>query len=268
MSSPNIELFSRGVQVHRRSAIAWTVALVLLAWSVIGVWPSMQESGALDGFSDGLSPEVATAFGIENLHTAAGYLKGNLYALLLPLLFGLMAITSVSALTTGDEEAGRFELLLALPVGRRAVFTLRFLVGTACVVLAGLVVWAAVLSTVVALDMDVSVAGVTAVSLSTVLLAVLHGAVAYAVAGFGIRRAPAMSVAAGVLVVGYLLHAIVPLAQGMESAADISPWQWALGTDPLVNGFAWGGIALLAGVTVVLVAIGTYAVGRRDIRNV
>ncbi|MFI9286113.1 ABC transporter permease [Streptomyces werraensis] len=267
MSSPSSEIFRRGVQIQKRTLIAWSAALVLLALSVAGAWPSMEKSGALEDFASGVSPEVATAFGIDQISSASGYLKGNLYAVLLPLLLGLMAVTATAALTGGDEEAGRLELLLALPVARRTVFLVRFLCVAFGLAVTSLLVWLSVYGSVVAFDMDVSGGGVAAVTLTVGLLAVLHAGVAYAVVGFGFGRGPALGVAAGVLVVGYLLHAIAPMSDALEPLSNISPWEWALGSDPLVNGVPWGGAALLLVLSVLVVAAGTHAVGRRDVKN-
>ena len=268
MSSPSMEIFRRGIQVQRRTALAWSVALVLLALAVVSAWPSMESSGALEDFSSGMSSEVAGAFGVDEIGTASGYLKGNLYALLFPLLLGLMAITAATSLTGGDEEAGRLELLLALPVARRRVFLLRFLATLFSVVVASVLVWAAVYSCVVSLDMDVAQSGVAAVTLVTALLAVVHGGLAYAAVGFGAGRGTALGLGAGVLVLGYLLHAIAPMSQALEPLANISPWEWALGSEPLRSGFPWGGVALLGIVAVLAVAVGTFAVGRRDVKSV
>ncbi|ARF76292.1 ABC transporter permease [Kitasatospora albolonga] len=267
MSSPTSEIFRRGVQIQRRTLMAWSAALVVLALSVVGAWPSMESSGALEDFASGVSPEVSSALGIDQISSASGYLKGNLYAVLLPLLLGLMAVTATTALTGGDEEAGRLELLLALPVARRRVFLVRFLCVAFGLALTSVLVWLSVYGSVLAYDMDVSTGGVAAVTLTVALLAVLHAGIAYAVVGFGLGRGPALGVAAGVLVVGYLLHAIAPLSDALEPLANLSPWEWALGGDPLVSGIPWGGVALLAAVSAAAVAAGTYAVDRRDIKN-
>ncbi|MBD3552935.1 ABC transporter permease subunit [Streptomyces sp. SP18CM02] len=267
MSSPSSEIFRRGVQIQKRTLIAWSAALVLLALSVVGAWPSMEKSGALEDFASGVSPEMAAAFGIDQISSASGYLKGNLYAVLLPLLLGLMAVTATAALTGGDEEAGRLELLLALPVARRTVFLVRFLCVAFGLAVTSVLVWLSVYGSVVSFDMDVSGGGVAAVTLTVGLLAVLHAGVAYAVVGFGLGRGPALGVAAGVLVVGYLLHAIAPMSDSLEPLSNVSPWEWALGGDPLVNGVPWGGVALLVVLSAVIVAAGTYVVDRRDVKN-
>ncbi len=144
---------------------------------------------------------------------------------------------------------------------------MRFLCVAFGLAVTSVLVWLSVYGSVVSFDMDVSGGGVAAVTLTVGLLAVLHAGVAYAVVGFGLGRGPALGVAAGVLVVGYLLHAIAPMSDSLEPLSNVSPWEWALGGDPLVNGVPWGGVALLVVLSAVVVAAGTYAVDRRDVKN-
>ena len=46
-----------------------------------------------------------------------------------------------------------------------------------------------------------------------------------------------------------------------------SPWHWALHEQPVTDGPAPGGLVLVVLVTAALVAVGTVAVGRRDLRT-
>ena len=50
---------------------------------------------------------------MQNLATEAGYLDGQVYALLLPALLSGVAIAGATALASGDEGAGRLEALHA-----------------------------------------------------------------------------------------------------------------------------------------------------------
>jgi ABC-2 type transport system permease protein len=98
------------------------------------------------------------------------------------------------------------------------------------------------------------------------LLAAFHAAVAYAVGGWGGSRGRAVGVATIVLVAGYVAALLVPLVDALEWVRVLSPWHWALREQPATNGVHAGGLLLLAGVTALLVWLGTAAVERRDIR--
>ena len=98
------------------------------------------------------------------------------------------------------------------------------------------------------------------------LLGVFHGALGYAVGGLGGTRPLAVSIAVLVLVSGHVANFLFPLSTALAGLRRISPWYWAIGEQPVSNGVTASGLALLIAATVALVAIGTTAVGRRDIR--
>lgn len=262
-----LELLKRGLVAQRRSGLIWGAALLLLVVSVLASWPAMTDAGALDELLGNIPAELIAALGLENLGTPAGFLNGNLYAMLLPLLLAVLGVLHTNALTAGDEDAGRLELLLALPVSRVGVLLSRF----AAVVLVLAAVSALVGLTVglgaPAFDMELDAGGVAAATASVFLLAVLHAALALALAGLGLRAGAVLAGSLGVLVLGYVVYALLPMVGSLEGLAEASPWHWALAGQPLEQGFDLPGGALLVGGSVVLAAVGLIAVRRRTIRT-
>ena len=53
----------------------------------------------------------------------------------------------------------------------------------------------------------------------------------------------------------------------LGGAKELSPWYWAIGTQPVSDGISLVRVVLLLVVTGALVALGTWGVGRRDIRT-
>ena len=227
----------------------------------------MRDSGSLDGMVSALSPQLSAALGLQELASPAGFLNGNLYALLLPLLFGVLGIMLANALTAGDEDAGRLELLLALPVSRVSVYAARFAAVAVMILVIALLVGATVSLGGSALGMELDRAGIAAATVGMLLLALFHAALALALAGLGLPSGTVFAVSFAVLLLGYLAYALLPLVASTADLGTVSPWHWALGGQPLVNGFKDMGIAQLAGGTVVLAAAGLTAIGRRTIRN-
>lgn len=118
------ELVARGLHALRRSTLWWTVGVVVFVVLNTAFWPSFEGGDALGSVED--MGEVLDAFGAGNLASPGGYLDGQVFALLLPLLLSGMAVAGCSGITSGDEDAGRLELLQALPVGRRRVWVSRW----------------------------------------------------------------------------------------------------------------------------------------------
>jgi ABC-2 type transport system permease protein len=260
------ELILRGVRTVRRSGTWWAVGVVTFVVINLAFWPSLEDSGALDAY-EGME-DLMEAFGVQSISTPEGYVDGQVYALLLPLLFSAMAITMVSALTAGDENAGRLELLHALPLSRRQVWLGRW---TAAMVVLALVAVVGGASTLVSLPLfsltEVSASRVVMATIGCALLAAFHGSVAYAAAGFGASRGLSAGVGIFVLVAGYLMSYVLPISDALAGARDWSPWYWAIGEQPVTNGIEVWRLFLTAALTIVLIAIGTWAIDRRDIHT-
>ena len=260
------ELVVRGVRTVRRSAVWWTVGIVTFIVVNLAFWPSLEDSDALEGFED--MAAFMEAIGAQNIATPAGYVDGQVYALLLPLLLSALAITLASGLTAGDENAGRLELLHALPVSRRQVWLSRW---TATMIVVAAVAAVGGLSTLVSLPLfsleEVSATRVVMATIGCALLAAFHGSVAYLVAAFGAGRGLSAGAGIVVLVVGYIMSFVLPLAEALSWARDLSPWYWALGDQPVSHGIDAWRLLLTAGLTIVLVGVGTSAIDRRDIRT-
>jgi ABC-2 type transport system permease protein len=266
MSGPFAEIVHRGVRALRRSSLWWGLGVVALVVVSAAFWPSLEGSDALASFED--MGSLLEAFGAQNIATPAGYLDGQLYALMLPLLLSGMAIAGASALTSGDEDAGRLELLHALPVGRRTIW-----LGRWTSALIALLVVALVTTIVMEVCLplfslqEVGSMRILGATLGCALLAAFHAAVAYAAGGIGAARTTAVGLAALVLVAGYVVSFLFPLVDALHGVRAWSPWYWAIGEQPVSDGVSPGRLLLLVAVTAALVWLGTAAVERRDIRS-
>jgi ABC-2 type transport system permease protein len=266
MNQQMIELVVRPLRGVRRSVAWWSAGVVVFIVVNLAFWPSLENSGALDGLDQ--MDALLEAFGAQNITTPAGYMDGQLYALLLPLLLAAMMIAVVSAMTAGDESAGRLELIHALPVGRRTVWLGRWLASTAALVLVTVV---AALAAVVCMPLfsldEVAVGRVLGASAACAVLAAFHGSIVYAIAAGGASRAASAGTGIAVLVAGYVASFVLPLANSLAKAREFSPWYWALGEQPVTDGVSAGRMVVVAAVTVVLVVVGEQLIDRRDIRT-
>jgi len=266
VSGTVVELIHRGMAALRRSGFWWGFAILVFALLNLAFWPSLESSGSLTELEDSMG-DLLEAFGAQGLSTPAGYLDGQLYALMLPLLLSGAAIAMTSALTSGDEDAGRLELLHALPISRRTIWLSRWAAATGVLAAIVLVTTGAVSAVLVPFSLeDAGFGAVIAATLACGALAAFHGSVAYLVSGLGGSRALALGTSVGVLLAGYVVAFVLPISDALSGARVWSPWNWAIGEQPVSDGVGLGLVAILA-VTAVLVAVGTWAVERRDIRS-
>ncbi len=215
---------------------------------------------------DQLPAGVVEAFGLQGFGTPAGYLRGNLYDLLVPLLLGGAAVVYANTLTAGEEDAGRLELVVAGPVARGEVFLGRAAAMVAWVSVLGVVTAATQVASDVVFGLDVPLDRLLATIVLCALLGLLHGCLALAVAGALPRPGVVLGLGIGVLIAGFVVAALFPLSDVLRPWAGVSPWDWALSSDPLVVGADPWRYAALAGPCAVLVLIGVAGFRRRDVR--
>jgi len=259
------------MRATRRTVLVWALSIAALVVATVAFWPAFEESANLTRFitefMDQLPAGVVEAFGLQGLATPAGYLRGNLYDILVPLLFGWAAIAFANGLTAVEEDAGRLELVLAQPVSRGAAFAGRAVAVVAWTTVLAVAVGAAQFASDVAFGLEIAADRVVVTIALCGLLGTLHGGLALAVAGFLPRPSVVLGVGLGVLIGGFVVAALFPLSTELRPWAVLSPWDWALGSDPLVNvAQPWRYVAL-AVPSVALALVGLAGFLRRDVRS-
>jgi ABC-2 type transport system permease protein len=262
-----LELVATPFGASWRAGVGWAVAFVFMVVGTVAFWPAFQGSSGLQEALDQLPPALLEAFGLEDFGSPAGYLKGGLYDVVIPLMFAAAGVMFASSMTAAEEDAGRLELWLTQPVTRSAVFGGRIVAVLAWLAVLALVVLASQLASNVAFGLEIADARIVATVGLCMLLGAVFAGVAIAVAGVVGRPGLVLSVGLGLTLLGYLVAALFPLSDVLKGWAWVSPWDWALGGDPLSNPTDVARAAALAAVTAALLTVGGIAFARRDVRS-
>ncbi len=267
MNGKNAELVLGPARAIRRAAIVWAVSLAAIVAATVSVWPAFKGNSGISQAMDQLPEGVVKAFGLAGFGTPAGFLRGNLYDIFVPLLMAGAAIGFANSLTSSEEDSGRMEVVLTQPITRQAVFLGRVAAVFVFVSLITLVVAAVQFLADAFVGLQIASDRLLATLILCGLLALFHAGLATAVAG--IKARPSWVLGAGLFVAvgGAIAAALLPLSPSLAAFAHISPWDWALSGDPLTNATdAWRYLAL-AGPAVALAAFGVWAFGRRDVAS-
>jgi ABC-2 type transport system permease protein len=200
-----------------------------------------------------------------DVNTLTGFLHIELFSMILPALMVALVAGMGSGFTAGEESRGTIDILLSYPISRRRLVLEKSLaVLVACVVTAA-VTWvcgvagAAISSTALAPDK------LAAACLMLVLISLVFGSLALAISAATGNRGTAIGVAAGLLVVSYLIDGLAAIVDGLNTIRWLSPFKYYMGGDPLRNGVNLGDAAVLAGLTVVFMVLSVIAFERRDL---
>jgi len=114
---------------------------------------------------------------------------------------------------------------------------------------------------------DISLEGVLATSGLLTLFGLVFGGFSLAASAATGRRKLATWTTTGVALVTWFMFSFLTLTESAAGLANLSPFQWYLGSDPLVNGMNWVDAALLGGTFVALVSLSVPLFARRDLRG-
>ncbi|MBA9005190.1 ABC transporter permease subunit [Thermomonospora cellulosilytica] len=253
-------MFTKTLFDNRRVFGVWALATGLLAMMYASFYPQITADAAAN------VPEAMRGFGFQDMASAAGYLQGAVFGLLVPLLATFYGAATGARMISADEESGYLDLLLAHPIGRTRLLLHRFAALATGAVLIAITVLAAVLAVRTSADLKaVSIEGFTAQAVNLALLAVLFGALATALgAATAAGRATVFGITAGAGVLTYALHGFAPQI-GADWLRHLTPFHYYIGGEPLKNGLQLADAAVLAAATIVLITAGTWRFGHRDL---
>ena len=157
-------------------------------------------------------------------------------------------------------------LLLANPIKRSRIVIEKAWAMVICAFAVGFATFAGVAFGSLLGGLGMSTGNIAAASLLVVLLGLVFGALALALSAATGRVRVAVFGSIGVTAVFYMVDSFLPLSQSAAGYARLSPFYYYLSSDPLLTGMHWGHGALLAGLSVGLIALSVVLFQRRDLR--
>jgi ABC-2 type transport system permease protein len=266
VSARAYELFAVPLRAARRASVVWALCLGALIGLTVAFYPAFRDQPDLSSLVEGMPDALVQAFGLSDFGTPAGFLRGNLYAVLVPLAQAIAGVLLMNGQTASDEDSGRMEAYLAQPVSRGAVFWGRVLAVCAWLAVIGLVMFAVQFASNQAFGVDIGTDRVAETIALCILLAAFHAGVAAALAGLTGRPGLVLAAGMAIAVFGYVAIALFPISDVLAPWRHASPWDWALGGDPLIHRTELWRYLALGLPAVLLFAIGAIGFGRRDVR--
>lgn len=257
-------ILARFLRENRRSLIVWSVAQAALCAMYLPFYPSIG-GPELTQLMERIPPGMLAAFGMSGPLDGAGYTHATIFGLIGTLLLILAAVGWGAAAVAGAEEAGALELTLSYPVTRHRLVLERAVAIMLQAAAIAVVVTLSILALSGPSQLGLQSANVFAAGLSFWLLGLLFGLLALAAGCLIGRRAVATGASAAVAVGAYLADTIASQVGGLQWLGRLSPFHWAFGSDPLRNGLAAAGPALLAAGCALLLTLAVWGLVRRDV---
>jgi ABC-2 type transport system permease protein len=263
-------LVLKTVRDRRRGLLWWSVGILAYALFLGAFWPVLDESrDALESLLAAYPEDLFGLLGVANadeMFTPAGYLASQAFGWLVPGVFAVFASAMGAQLISGEEEAKTMDLLLANPLSRRRVVLDKWLGMVIVVAALGLAVLVSLLVIDTLFGFAIPFDRYAAVCTQVTLLGILFGSAALAAGALGSRRALILGLLCAFAIAAFLLNSLGSLADWVDRARVISPFYYYDSDRPLVEGFEWRNVVVLAGSSIGLLMLALWAFSRRDVR--
>ncbi|SFR02091.1 ABC-2 type transport system permease protein [Lentzea waywayandensis] len=263
------ELMTKSLRDNRGNTIGWGIALVASVALQLAVYPAVRDAaGEFEKLLESYPESFKALFNIQqSLASGVGYLQGEVFGFLAPLVLLGIAIGQAARATAGEEKAHTLDLLLANPISRT-----RLLLDKAISVLVSVAIVTVVFAVVLVVGNSVVGLGVPWLDLvlavkASAVVALPFGALALLIGALTGRPGLAIAVPVGLALLTYLLDALSALSDGLRPWRVLSPFHHAAVNSALSGDPNWLGLAGLVALTAVLVAAAAMAFERREVRG-
>jgi ABC-2 type transport system permease protein len=256
-------LLKREIVSRRNAILGWGIGLALFATMYIGIYPEMSEDLLSMDLSD---ISFYQAMGIE-MGSLEGYLSSTVLQFM-TIILSIYALIGGTGILAGEEDNGTLELIVAAPLARWQIVTVKA-IALGIVLLLILVIAGAVAVTVFsAIDVDTEL---TAADLFRAILTSWPIVFAFAMLSFFLgaylpgRRVAAM-VATVLFIASYFGEGLLGLVTSLERFQPLSLFYY-FDTSPAIftEGAAFADVAVLLGVALVFFLLALLSFQRRDI---
>lgn len=262
-----LNLLWQELRSRQWSILLWGVALSFFPIVYVGLYPSFAEQMA--EFSELLDLPFYQALGVSNMATFEQYISSTVFNIV-PVIVAVYAVSAGVSTLIGEEEDGRLEMIVALPMPRWQIVAAKAIaVGLALLGIMAIAAAGAAL-TVLAISDQVETT-VTPGRVFTNLLAAWPLELAFAMislflGAFTPSRRIASGLGALVVAASFLGNNLAGLVSALEPIQGLFLFHYYDATaDGLINGQSWGNLAILLAVALVFFGLAVFFFNRRDI---
>jgi len=246
--------------------LGWTIGFIALAALMTSFFPAMKTTG-LDELVKNMPPAFKGLVGdLTLLQHFDTYLASQLFDIRVPLIAGIMAIMLGLGLSISEEENGVLRTITALRIGRISLLVQKWLAMVTIIIVSALGFLVGTYAVIPFIsDATIGNDELSRLIMMTILIMTAYGTIPFAVAFASGRRSAATFVAIFVIIGGFILSTFGQAVDWLQDYEKLSLLHYFPAADIVTDGIKIGDVAVLGGLTFVLLVLAIVLFRRRDI---
>ena len=259
-------LFLHEMRARRNGIIGWGIGLALLPIMYVGLYPDYAEM--LDDMEELMDMAIYQAMGMS-MSTFEAYVASTTTNMI-PVILSVYAVISGTGTLAGEEEDGRLELIVALPIPRWQIVTVKAMALGIALFLILLITAVGAAGTLMAIQDSVDAVASPA-ELGIALLAAWPlimsiGMISLFLGAFASRRRIASIIAAVIIIVSYFGNNMAGMIESLKVIQPFFLFHYFDATETgIIEGQAMGDVAVLTAVALIAFGLAVVFFQRRDI---
>jgi ABC-2 type transport system permease protein len=252
---------------RRISTIWWGTGTFSLIALTLAFYPAFKDQGeALQKSFDSLPDSAVQLFGgSTDFFSPVGYLNSQLFFIVIPLLFSILAISLGSTLVAREEQDHTVEALLARPISRSQLLFGKVVAGVSIL---GLVTVVGFLTTALLCrltGLHIPIMNLAVVCGASFMLALSFGAIAFLLTAIGRAKGISLGLTTAIALGGYIISSLAGTAHWLNTPSRIFPFHYYRSEEILNGTYVWSPIFILFVFSLLCVGLAWLAFRRRDL---
>lgn len=258
-------VFTKTLYNLRWQLLGWTLGVAFVAFVTMAFFNSFNQAG-IDNIVNSIPDSLKSIVGdVSDFKSVSGYIGQEIFGPNVVILTIAMAVIVFIGVSASEEDSGRLQSLLSLPITRSSVYFQKWLAVMffIAIVCAGIV--AGIYLALPIVDKSTDFWRVLQSAVDCWLMNTAYGLVAFAVAMGTGRKGLTVALASGYAALSFIISSLAPAVDKLAFADKFSIFHYY--NHPLVmqHGLDVNHIYALVGIIVVLTLLGWLGFVRRDI---
>lgn len=259
-------VFSRSLYGLRWQALGWAVAVFAIVLLTMAVYNALSQQGIeqiVGQTPDSLKGLIGTT---ADYTTIPGYIGQQIFGPNLVIFTIIMAVMLFLSASSGQEERGLTQTMLALPVSRSGLYFQRWI---SVVIIIGLVCLAVIPGLGLGLLIVNHSADWARIGWSTFdcwLMNLAYGLVGYCLAMATGKRSLSIAVAAGYATISFIVTTLSPAVDWLKWPDKLSLFHYYNNPQIMSHGLNWTHVGVLLAAIIGMTLVGWLGFRWRDIR--
>lgn len=255
--------FLKTIHTKRWMLMGWSLGIMALVVFTMAFYPSLSKSfgQSLNEMPDSLKAFIGDS---STYSTITGYTDLQIYSQLvtMTLIFGIILFT---ALMAGEESEGTLQTLLVQPIKRSRIYFEKFasaviLLGASC-----LSITLGVAIGLVIIGEQIGLVRLLEATFATFLISLVFSSIGFSLGAITGKRGLAGGLAGALAFASLLVTSLAVSVKSLKTIDKFSPFHYFNRPGILQYGPRWSDLAILAGIVVATVLIGSIIFTRRDV---